>query len=46
MHLSEHLNVYEESKVHFENVFKLLALSNRIMENKITLKLWSISRNW
>lgn len=34
-HLSEHLNIHEKSKLHIENVLKLLDLSNRLNKNEI-----------
>jgi hypothetical protein len=34
-HLSEHLNIHEKSKLHIENVLKLLDLSNRFNKNEI-----------
>lgn len=34
-HLCEHLNIHEKSKLHIENVLKLLDLSNRFNKNQI-----------
>lgn len=34
-HLSEHLNIHEKSKLHIENILKLLDLSNRFNKNQV-----------